>query len=156
MSLLEEYNGPAPAPVKLQMVRGDTFQRKLFQAAEYIDPADTAQGTRPVDVRDLEFLFEVRETAFDSDTEIPLITAGMEYVTFGQSQDAIDYDAAQGNPAETTYDEVHIELPASMTKIDPSTWQWGLRIIYPTGLVELAMQDKIKVWADVPRYSEEP
>lgn len=153
---LTEYNGPQPGEYALQMVRGDTFQRKLFQVAEYVDDENPDLGTEPADVREYEFIFEIRENKFDSETETPaLLTAPQSHITFGQSDEALQYDSDQGNPAGTTYDEVHIVIPADQTKISPGVWWWGVRIKHSiTGVVELLIQDKMKVMADVPRFTE--
>lgn len=153
MSLLDEYIGPDPSGLQLTMVRGDTFKRKLFQAADYIDADNPDGGTHPVDIRGYTYLFEIRETKFEDADEAPLLSAGNEYFFFGQSNEALAYDTAQGNPVGTTFDELHIEIPDSLTKIEPGTWYYGIRAKQSITLhIELVVQEKIKVIGDVPRF----
>lgn len=156
MSLTSEYIGPDPSGSKITMVRGDTFTRKLFQAADYIDPDDTSLGTEPVDIQGYTYLFEIRETPLEEDTNEPLLSAGNSYFFFGQSDEALQYDIDEGNPTGTTYDELHIEIPDSMTGIEPGTWYYGVRSKQNgTNVVELVVQEKVKVIGDVPRFDEE-
>jgi|SRR5690625_2129870 len=143
-----------PAEVSLKMVRGDTFLRKLFQASEFVDPADSEKGFIPININEIEFLFEIRVDRFESDCSSPLLSVGMEYLFYGQSEHALQYDIDQGNPGGTTWDELHAEIPPELTKIDPGRWWHGIRATYPTGVVELLWQHRVRVIADVPRKSK--
>lgn len=142
MSVIEEYNGPAPAPLKIQIVRGDTWKMKLFQA---VDPLDGA----PVSISEYTFILEVRESNFDEDSGEPLIRATTEEGTlfFGTSEEGLAADVAS--------DELHVEVEFEKTKIDPGKWWWGVRAIDPNGHVELLVQDRIQVVSDVPKHSED-
>ena len=153
---MNEITGPLPGQVDLTMVRGDTFERKLFQGAEYSDPDDPSSAIIPVDIRDNTYIFEVRESPFDGDACDPLMEAlqseGELY--FGQSDEAIAYDIAQSNPPGTTYDELFTMVGKTKTLIEPGYWWWGVRAITSFGTSELLLQNRIRVTPDVPKLPE--
>lgn len=156
MSLLKEYKGAIPAPGKLFMSRGSTFQYKFFQVSEIVDPDASPLVYEPVDIRGYDYLFEIRRHKLEPDTCEPLLSAGSAYFHFGQSDEALQYDIDEGNPAGSTFDELFIEIPETMTKIQAGTWWWGLRSKqHVTGIVELIQQDQIIVDGDVPRFITE-
>lgn len=114
----EQYKGNQ-LRVDFHITRGDSINVKLFQA---VNSDDT-----PFNFINYTFAMQVRPHPLSNDI---LIDIGNDDFLLGQSQEAVDYDAElvdidgipdpQGeprNPEGTTFDEVHVIVAGSRTRI---------------------------------------
>jgi hypothetical protein len=125
------------------VVRGDTFSRKLVQIEN--------EDETPADLSGYEFAIQVRKSPSKSDA---LLTISNDYFLLGQSDEAIAYDAAEGNPGGTTVDEIHVNAPAELMRVKAGNWYYDLQIIDPNGDVQSPIGGRFAISQDITRNNE--
>lgn len=79
-----------------------------------------------------QFFMQVRPVGLSKKLFIDI---GNNKFFLGQSQEAIDYDVAQSNPAGTTKDELFLEVEAELWNFPTEQkWTWDILWINPAGV----------------------
>ncbi len=125
------------------VVRCDTFSRKLFQVTNADD--------EPADLTGYEFSIEVKKSPRAT---VPILTIPDANFLLGQSDAAIAFDVAEGNAAGTTKDEVHVNAPAELMRVQPGKWYYDIHIIDTGGDVISPMYGRFEIRNDVTRTNE--
>jgi hypothetical protein len=141
MALVAQFSSEQQR-LDVTVVRGDTFARKLFQVANEDDT--------PADLTGYEFAIQVRPAPRSS---LVIVSIPDDYFLLGQSDDAVQYDIDEGNPAGTTKDEVHVNAPASLMRVKAGNWHWDIEVIDPGGDVLTPIFGRFEIKQDVTRIS---
>lgn len=143
MSELTEQFEAKRFELDIEMYRGDTLSKKLFQAANTDDT--------PYNLSNYKFYMQIRP---DPLARKAIATFGHEYFILGQSQDAIDYDIAEGNPVGTTKDELHIKVDSVSARLQSGEWFYDLETEDEGWDVYTPIYGKINIIQDVTRINE--
>lgn len=120
------------APVDINLIRGDTFNKLLFI---YRD-VDDSENEIPANLKNYEFALQVR---VKEESEEALVEFDNSYFYTGQTEEAIQYDIDQGNPAGTTHDEVHILVPANEMEFQAGKWVYDMEFQDTNGYITTVM-----------------
>ena len=145
--LIREVDGVDFQDLTIDIVRGSTFETKLFQYAD----TDDSGSDEPGDLTDYEFAIQVRT---DPRSTTSLITITNEYFFLGQSDDAIQYDIDEGNAPGTTKDEVYVSTPAELLQVRPGNWYWDLKVTDPNDIVSFPIGGRFNITQNVTRVGE--
>ena len=104
--------------VNITWLRGDTLNLKVLKLSEKV-----GENKTPVHVADRSWKMHLKKGEHSGTTAKSFVP---ENFYFGQSQEAIDYDLAQGNPAGTTQDELHIQETATGMRFESGDYLFDL------------------------------
>ncbi len=132
--------------VKIIHRAGDSFSKLIWRKRDLVQ--ENPEVWVPGNLTGSSFHLQVRYDALDSNILLDLTN---DYFDIGQSQEAIDYDIAQENPAGTTLDELYCEASGELFRFVPGEWQWDLQWTDSNNKVRTPIGGKFILISDVTR-----
>lgn len=141
---MAELIGMEPVAADIVLISGDTLSTLLVTGEDV-----NADGTlRPADFTGTICAMQVRPAARSSQVFLDLDDS---YFILGQSQEAIDWDIAEGNVPGTSKDQIFVVVHPPLTVIIPGEWEYDLELTGPGPDVKTTIKGVFEVLEDVTR-----
>lgn len=130
--------------VNIDVVRGDTFNKRLFIYKNQEDSGDPTIGN----LSGYEFSMQVRPKP-DANQVFATFDNSMFYL--GQTDEAIQYDIDNSNPAGTTFDELYILVSSEDMNFPSGKWYYDLQYKDTQGYINTVLKGRFILRQDVTR-----
>ena len=136
--------GREPRGADIVLISGDTLSELIFVGEDVVGDGTT----RPADFTGTVCSLQVRPAARSSQVFLDLDNS---FFILGQSQEALDWDAANGRAPGSTKDQIFVVVHPPLTEIIPGEWEYDLQLTGPGPDVKTKIKGVFEVLEDVTR-----